>query len=107
MWPAFRLQVAVCAGLGSAVGYGYLQLLMRDVDTFRQDDPIAAAFLMAEDSRLEFAALRQASSESALDNISSMPLKRARRRLCSTSSCMRQVTSLVGKTQQALHEDTC
>jgi hypothetical protein len=53
------MQVAVCAGLGSAVGYSYLQLLMRDVDTFRQDDPIAAAFLMAEDSRLEFVALRQ------------------------------------------------
>ena len=51
-------QVAVCAGLGSVAGYGYLQLLMRDVDTFRQDDPIAEAFLMAEDSRLEFAALR-------------------------------------------------
>jgi hypothetical protein len=50
--------VAVCAGLGSVAGYGYLQLLMRDVDTFRQDDPIAEAFLMAEDSRLEFAALR-------------------------------------------------
>lgn len=48
----------MCAALGSAAGYGYLQLLMRDVDAFRQDDPIAAAFLMAEDSRLEFAALR-------------------------------------------------
>ena len=48
----------MCAGLGSVAGYGYLQLLMRDVDSFRQDDPIAEAFLMAEDSRLEFAALR-------------------------------------------------
>lgn len=51
-------QVALCAALGSAAGYGYLQLLMRDVDAFRQDDPVAAAFLMQEDSGLELAALR-------------------------------------------------
>ena len=51
-------QVAGLVALGSLAGYGYLQLLMQDVDAFRQDDPIAAAFLMQEDSRLELAALR-------------------------------------------------
>jgi len=50
--------VAVCTALGSAFGYAYLQLLMRDVDAFGQDDATAAAFLMQEDSSLELAALR-------------------------------------------------
>lgn len=50
--------VAGCAAFGGLASYGYLQLLIRDVDTFRQDDPIAASFLMAEDARLELSTLR-------------------------------------------------
>lgn len=49
--------MAGCAALGGLAGYGYLQLLIRDVDEFGQDDPIAAAFLMADDSRLELSTL--------------------------------------------------
>lgn len=50
--------VAGCAAVGGLAGYGYLQLLIRDVDMITQDDPVAASFLMAEDSALELSTLR-------------------------------------------------
>lgn len=51
-------QVAGCAAAGSMCGYWYVQLLIRDVDNFSMNDPVAAVFLMQSDARLQLQTLR-------------------------------------------------
>jgi len=51
-------EVGACFLLGSICGYGYLQTLMRDVDNFSVNDPIAAAFLQLPDSGTQLDSLR-------------------------------------------------